>query len=62
MRLVDAGVNVKVIQETLGHSDVTTLNIYADVTEDLKKGNSRCLKWILNFERSGPDGPVLSLP
>jgi len=31
-------VNVKVIQETLGHSDITTtLNIYTDATEDLKR-------------------------
>ena len=37
-RLVESGVNVKVIQETLGHTDVTTtLNIYADATEDLKR-------------------------
>ena len=34
-RLCEAGVNIKVIQETLGHSDVsTTLNIYADATKD----------------------------
>lgn len=37
-RMIEAGVNVKVVQDTLGHTDVsTTLNIYADVTEDLKK-------------------------
>jgi len=37
-RLCEAGVNVKVIQDTLGHADVsTTLNIYADATKDLKK-------------------------
>ena len=37
-RLCEAGVNVKVIQETLGHKDIaTTLNIYADVTRDVKK-------------------------
>jgi len=37
-RMCEAGVNVKVIQETLGHADVsTTLNIYADATKDLKK-------------------------
>ena len=36
-RLIEAGVNIKVIQETLGHTDIkTTLNIYADATEDLK--------------------------
>ncbi|MBQ6800378.1 MAG: site-specific integrase [Bacteroidaceae bacterium] len=37
-RMCEAGVNIKVIQETLGHADVsTTLNIYADATKDLKR-------------------------
>ena len=37
-RLVEAGVNVKVIQSLLGHSDISiTLDIYADVTRELKK-------------------------
>ncbi|MBQ4640288.1 MAG: site-specific integrase [Clostridia bacterium] len=37
-RMCEAGVNVKVIQDALGHADVsTTLNIYADATRDLKK-------------------------
>ena len=37
-RLVEAGVNIKVIQDVLGHADIsTTMNIYADVTRDLKK-------------------------
>lgn len=37
-RMCEAGVNIKVIQDTLGHSDIsTTLNIYADVTKELKK-------------------------
>ena len=36
-RLCEAGVNIKVIQDTLGHADIsTTMNIYADVTNDLK--------------------------
>ena len=36
--MCEAGVNVKVIQDTLGHADIsTTLNIYADVTKELKK-------------------------
>lgn len=36
-RMCEAGVNVKVIQDTLGHADIaTTLNIYADVTKELK--------------------------
>lgn len=30
--------NVKVLQEVLGHKDIsTTLNIYTDVTKDTKK-------------------------
>lgn len=37
-RLIESGMNVKVIQEALGHSDIqTTLNIYADVTKELKQ-------------------------
>lgn len=37
-RMVEAGVNIKVIQETLGHKDIsTTLDIYTDVTKDLAK-------------------------
>ena len=36
--MVEAGVNVKVIQDALGHKDIqTTLNIYADVTKELRK-------------------------
>ena len=37
-RICEAGVNIKVMQDTLGHADIsTTLNIYADVTKELKK-------------------------
>ncbi|MGM9552528.1 MAG: tyrosine-type recombinase/integrase [Clostridia bacterium] len=37
-RLCEKGVNVKVIQDVLGHSDFsTTMNIYTDVTKDLKQ-------------------------
>ena len=36
-RQVEAGINLNVIQETLGHSDIaTTMNIYADASEELK--------------------------
>lgn len=35
---LEEGVNVKVIQDTLGHKDIsTTLNIYTDVTKELRK-------------------------
>ena len=37
-RLCESGINIKVIQSVLGHSDIsTTLDIYTDVTKDLKK-------------------------
>lgn len=36
--LVTAGVNIKAIQQRLGHRDIaTTLNIYAHCTEDMEK-------------------------
>ncbi len=37
-RLIEQNVNVKVVQDVLGHKDVkTTLDVYADVTKDLKQ-------------------------
>lgn len=37
-RLCESGINLKVIQDVLGHADVqTTMNIYVDVTSELKK-------------------------
>jgi integrase len=37
-RMVEAGVNLKVIQDTLGHKDFsTTMDIYTDVTKELKR-------------------------
>ena len=37
-RLCESGINLKVIQDVLGHADVsTTMNIYIDVTNELKK-------------------------
>ena len=37
-RLCESGINIKVIQDVLGHADIsTTMNIYADVTKDLKE-------------------------
>lgn len=36
-RMVEKGMNVKVMQDILGHADAqTTMNIYADVTKELK--------------------------
>lgn len=37
-RLCESGINVKVIQDVLGHADIsTTMDIYCDVTKDLKQ-------------------------
>lgn len=37
-RLCEAGLNIKVIQDVLGHNDIsTTMDIYVDVTKELKK-------------------------
>ena len=37
-RLCESGINMKVIQDVLGHADIsTTMNIYADVTKDAKR-------------------------
>lgn len=37
-RLVESGVNIKVVQDVLGHKDIaTTLDIYTDVTRELAK-------------------------
>ena len=36
-RMCEAGVNINVIQDALGYTDIsTTLNIYTDVTKELK--------------------------
>ncbi|EXM40472.1 integrase [Ruminococcus albus SY3] len=37
-RLCESGVNIKVIQDVLGHADFnTTMNVYAEATKDLKQ-------------------------
>lgn len=44
-RMCEAGVNIKAMQDILGHADVeTTLDIYAEATKDLKKAE------MINFE------------
>ncbi len=44
-RMCEAGVNIKVMQEILGHADAeTTMDIYAEATKDLKKSE------LINFD------------
>lgn len=41
-RLVESGVNIKAVQEILGHKDIaTTMDIYVDAKEDFKKEEIR---------------------
>lgn len=45
-RMCEAGVNIKAMQDILGHADVeTTMDIYAEATKDLK------IKELINFEQ-----------
>lgn len=49
-RMCEAGVNAKVVQDTLGHKDIsTTLNIYTDVTKELKRSEFEGLD--LHFQK-----------
>lgn len=44
-RMCEAGVNIKAMQEILGHADAeTTMDIYAEATNDLKRSE------LINFE------------
>lgn len=48
-RLCEAGLNMKVIQDVLGHADIgTTMNIYTDATQELKKKEFATLSDYMN--------------
>ncbi len=52
-RLCESGINIKVIQSVLGHSDVsTTLDIYADVTRDLQKAEMQTFDDFMKKKRT----------
>ena len=47
-RMCEAGINIKVMQDTLGHNDIsTTMNIYTDATKVLKKSEFQTLETYL---------------
>lgn len=53
-RMVESGINLKVMQEILGHSDIsTTMNIYAEATQDLKEKEIKKLSLSLQDSISG---------
>ena len=58
-RMCEAGVNVKVMQEVLGHKDIsTTMNIYADVTKELEttefgKLDRHFVEWMKDADENG---------
>lgn len=59
-RMCEAGVNIKVIQDALGHADVsTTLNIYADATKDLKVSEFQNFEtqWEQSLQRCSTGAP-----
>lgn len=48
-RLCESGINIKVIQSVLGHANIsTTLDIYVDVTKDLKKAEMQTFEDFIN--------------
>ena len=48
-RLCESGINLKVIQDVLGHADFqTTMNVYTDATKELKQREFRTLDRLLN--------------
>lgn len=52
-RLCEAGINMKVIQEVLGHADFgTTMNVYTDATKDLQQREFKSFENFLNYERN----------
>ena len=57
-RLVEAGVNIKVVQDVLGHKDVkTTLNIYTDATQELKQREFETLQKKMVHQECGLEKP-----
>ncbi len=56
-RLVEAGVNLKVVQDTLGHKDFsTTMDIYTDVTRELKQREFDNLQEKMNHKKYKGNG------
>ena len=50
-RMCEKGVNIKVIQDVMGHTDIaTTMNIYTDATRDMKTQAFKALNEVLNRE------------
>lgn len=52
-RMCEAGVNIKAMQEILGHADAeTTMDIYAEATKDLKRSEMISFQDHFNTQRT----------
>ena len=52
-RLCESGINLKVIQEVLGHADFqTTMNVYTDATKDLQQKEFKNFENFMNCDES----------
>ncbi|MBS4053240.1 MAG: site-specific integrase [Thermaerobacter sp.] len=58
-RLLEANVHPKVVQELLGHTDITlTLNTYSHVMPEIKKAAAKALDAVLKLDRKPPEALV----
>lgn len=56
-RMCEAGVNIKAMQEILGHADAeTTMDIYAEATKDLKKSELSSFDEYFNKQKKSQTG------
>jgi len=59
-RMCEAGVNIKAMQEILGHADAeTTMDIYAEATKDLKRAELVNFEDYFNAQKQAQIGTIL---
>ena len=58
-RMCEAGVNVKAMQDILGHADAeTTMDIYAEATKDLKRAELIDFEQYFNAQKKAQSGII----
>lgn len=59
-RLAEVGVNLKVVQNVLGHADFSTImNIYTTVTKELKQRKFDSLQQKINMQKHKKQDEIL---